>query len=63
MAVPMGQNKLEKASDDYTATPSEVTNYQSAVGSLIYAILGTRPDITYAVSIISRYAANPTKAH
>ena len=25
----------------------------------MYAIIGTRPDIAYAVSVVSRYAANP----
>ena len=29
----------------------------------MYAILGTRPDIAYAVSLVSRYSANPTSAH
>ena len=29
----------------------------------MYAILGTRPDIAYAVSLMSRYLANPLPAH
>ena len=29
----------------------------------MYAMLGTRPDIAYAVSLVSRYSANPTQAH
>ena len=33
--------------------------YASAVGSLMYAMLCTRPDICYAVSIVSRYQSNP----
>ena len=37
--------------------------YQSAVGSLMYAMLGTRPDIAFPVSVISRFSANPTKSH
>ena len=32
--------------------------YASAVGSLMYAMLCTRPDICYAVGIISRYQSN-----
>ena len=29
--------------------------YASAIGSLMYAMLCTRPDICYAVGIVSRY--------
>jgi len=37
--------------------------YASAVGSLMYAMLCTRPDICYAVSIVSRYQSNPGSEH
>ena len=37
--------------------------YASAVGSLMYAMLCTRPDICYAVGIVSRYQSNPSKEH
>ena len=37
--------------------------YQSAVGSLIYLMLGTRPDISFAVSILSRFTAFPRTKH
>jgi hypothetical protein len=37
--------------------------YMSAVGSLLYASTGTRPDITYAVGAVSRYMANPKQSH
>ena len=37
--------------------------YASAVGSLMYAMLCTRPDICYAVGIVSRYQSNPGLSH
>ena len=37
--------------------------YASAVGSLMYAMVCTRPDIAYAVGITSRFLANPGKEH
>ena len=37
--------------------------YREAVGSLMYASLGTRPDITYAVSILARFSQNPARTH
>ena len=37
--------------------------YQAIVGSLMYAAIGTRPDIAYAVQQLSQFAANPTAEH
>ncbi|GJS02338.1 retrovirus-related pol polyprotein from transposon TNT 1-94 [Tanacetum coccineum] len=37
--------------------------YANAVGSLMYLMVCTRPDIAYAVSIVSSYLANPGKNH
>ena len=37
--------------------------YASTVGSLMYAMLCTRPDICYAIGIVSRYQSNPGLAH
>jgi hypothetical protein len=37
--------------------------YQSAVGALMYAMLGTRPDIAFAVTKLSQFSQNPGPAH
>ena len=37
--------------------------YASAVGSLMYAMLCTRPDICYAVGVVSRFQSNPGPEH
>ncbi|KAL1370701.1 hypothetical protein AAHE18_01G080100 [Arachis hypogaea] len=37
--------------------------YASAVGSLMYVLVCTRPDISQAVSVVSRFMANRGKAH
>ena len=37
--------------------------YASAVGSLMYAMMCTRPDICYAVGLVSRYQSNPGYKH
>ena len=39
------------------------TPYASAIGSLMYAMLCTRPDIAYAVSLTSRYQSDPGVDH
>jgi hypothetical protein len=56
-------SRLIPAEPGYNADPLLRRAYQSAVGSLMYAMLGTRPDLAYAVSVISRFSSNPTTAH
>ena len=33
------------------------------IGSLLYLMLGTRPDIAFAVTKLAQFAANPSKDH
>jgi len=37
--------------------------YSSVVGSLMYAMVCSRPDLSYAMSLVSRYMSNPGKEH
>jgi hypothetical protein len=37
--------------------------YSSVVGSLIYVMVCTRPDIAHAVGVMSIYMNNPSKEH
>jgi hypothetical protein len=37
--------------------------YSSAVDILMYVMVCTRPDITHAVGVVSRYMKNPGKEH
>ena len=51
-----------------TKTPQEEENmrhipYASTVGSLMYAMLCTRPEICYAEGVVSRYQSNPGLDH
>ena len=39
------------------------TPYREAVGSLMYLMIGTRPDLAYAVSNVSRFMEHPGPAH
>ena len=48
-------NNLEEGVDPLT--------YQSKVGSLMYVAVATRPDISYAVGLVSKYNSNPSRAH
>ena len=54
----------EKLSKENTSEPvSTNTPYMEAVGSLIYAMVATRPDICFATGLVSRYMSNPLRTH
>jgi hypothetical protein len=50
--------KTHKEEEDMSHVP-----YASVVGSLMYAMVCTRPDITHAVRDLSRYMSKPGKEH
>ncbi|XP_028196700.1 uncharacterized protein LOC114381653 [Glycine soja] len=60
LATPMAMN--EKLSKDDGQNKVDEIIYRSLVGSLIY-LTNLRPDIIHAVSIVSRFMSNPSKAH
>ena len=39
------------------------SRYQMVIGSLIYLMIGTRPDIAFAITALSKHAANPSQDH
>ena len=58
----MGKRLCKEQSPREGQKPLDVP-YAQAIGSLMYAMLCTRPDIVYAVSLVSRYQSNPGPAH
>ena len=38
-------------------------NYQSCIPSLLYVVMGTRPDIAHAVGVLCRHVKNPGEPH
>jgi len=65
--LPMLQGKtLSKTQSPATAEDREVMNkipYASAIGSIMYAMLCTRPDVAHAISLTSRYQSDPGLEH
>ncbi|GJU38493.1 hypothetical protein Tco_1191450 [Tanacetum coccineum] len=55
-------SKMSPSSEKERMEMSRVP-YASAVGSLMFAMICTRPDIAHAVGVVSRYMAEPGKKH
>lgn len=49
--------------DDGVSKEVDPLMYQSMVGSLLYAAMATRPDIAYAVGVVSKFNSKPTETH
>eukprot|EP00253_Pinus_taeda_P010519 PITA_10519 len=50
--------KTQEVEEDMSRVP-----YASAVGSLMYAMVCTRPDIAHAVRVLSKFMSKPGKEH
>ncbi|GKC95306.1 retrotransposon protein, putative, ty1-copia subclass, partial [Tanacetum coccineum] len=65
--IPM-QEKLKISKSQGASTPAEIQcmqniPYASAVGSIMYAVRYTRPDVAFAHNITSRFQQNPGEVH
>ena len=50
-------------SNDLKREEMKNISYASALGSLMYAQVCTRPDIAYTVGLLGRYQSNPALEH
>jgi len=60
--LPMSGGDVQGISPD-NIEPVNPTAYRNIIGKLMYAMVGTRPDIAFAVGVLGRFASNPSKAH
>ena len=67
VSIPMDPNvrlsSAQSPSTSHAFARMRDVPYHEAVGSLMYAALGTRPDIAYAVQSVSRFSSRPGEAH
>ncbi|GKF22291.1 hypothetical protein Tco_0074613, partial [Tanacetum coccineum] len=56
-------NKTQGASTPEDVKRMQNVPYASAVGSIMYAVRCTRPDVAFAQNIASRIQQNPGKPH
>jgi hypothetical protein len=45
------------------ATPEDIHQYQQQIGSLMYLMTATRPDLAYPVGLLARFMSNPSLIH
>ncbi|GJT71906.1 retrotransposon protein, putative, ty1-copia subclass [Tanacetum coccineum] len=62
------QEKLKLSKSQGASTPAEIQRmqnipYASAIGSIMYAVRCTRPDVAFAQNITSRFQQNPGELH
>ena len=58
--LPTGWNPKENTGK---ADPKLIKDYQTIIRSLLYIVIGTCPDISYAVMKLATFAANPSHEH
>ena len=67
ISTPLEVNqKLSKSMSPQTAEDRDymaTVPYRQAVGSLMHAMIGTRPDICFAVGAVSKFMSDPGKEH
>uniref|UniRef100_A0A1J3IJ96 Retrovirus-related Pol polyprotein from transposon TNT 1-94 n=1 Tax=Noccaea caerulescens TaxID=107243 RepID=A0A1J3IJ96_NOCCA len=67
VVTPMGVHfKLQSATDKEVQDQFEEMKkipYQSAVGSIMYSMIGTRPDLAYPIGLVCRFMSKPIKEH
>jgi transposase InsO family protein len=62
-ATPMESGICLEKETIQMAEAETVQRYQAAIGSLMYAMTISRPDIAFAVSTVSQFAQNPNDSH
>jgi hypothetical protein len=60
VATPMAMKLHKRTRDEETCDP---TIYQSMIGSLMYVMTATRPEIAYAIGVLSQFNHGPSNEH
>ncbi|KAG7636059.1 Transposon En/Spm-like [Arabidopsis thaliana x Arabidopsis arenosa] len=62
--TPIGTHfKLASVQDDSECIDTVKTPCSSAIGSVMYAMISTRPDLAYAIGLVSRFMSKPGLVH
>lgn len=61
--TPMLNGQRLAKEDNKKASLDEIAIYSQMVGTLMYLMVETRPDVAYAVSVVSCFMTNPNSEH
>ncbi|GAB2269654.1 hypothetical protein Dimus_038780 [Dionaea muscipula] len=56
-------SKLQSPKTDSEKLKMESVPYLNAIGSVMYSMVSTRPDLSFSISLLSRYMSNPGPEH
>ena len=56
-------NKCQRPTTKDERERMDKISYASAIGSIMYAMLCTRPDFSYALTMTSRFQSDPDEFH
>ena len=59
----MAEEELLPLPIDDEIIEADKTLYQRKIGSILYAVISTRPDITFAAARLSRHNCRPGRIH
>ena len=57
------KHRLQASKPEDRLESDEISTYQQMIGSLMYAVTGTRPDLAYTVSHLSQFSSSPNHVH
>ena len=63
VATPLPPKAKFSRDNDEPLDTEERASYKSLVGTLIYLIVYYKPDLAYAISVLSKYLDKPTREH
>lgn len=66
VSTPLGAHfklRASKEQEDTDYSFMDTVPYSNAVGSIMYAMIGTRPDLAHPVGVICRFMSNPNREH
>jgi len=61
--LPASEDLVPNDAPKEVVVPANRQQYQSMIGSLMYLMLGTPPDLAYSVGKLARFSSNPSPHH